>query len=90
MGSRISGILGDRKIRASGDSKTGRFSVKKVEGVLPKMTKMGPIIDQRIDRNGVGVLRKQRHVRSKNWPSTPPPPAVPPPLVDLKSLSHIS
>lgn len=73
MGSRISGILGDRKIRASGDSKTGRFSVKKVEGVLPKMTKMGPIIDQRIDRNGVGVLRKQRHVRSKNWPSTPPP-----------------
>ena len=32
---------------------------------------MGPIIGHRIDYNGVGVLRDQRHIPSKNWPKYP-------------------
>ena len=40
----------------------------------PKVTKMGSITGQGIDNNGVGVLRGQRHIPSKNWPKYPPPP----------------
>ena len=36
--------------------------------ISPKVTKMGSIIGHRIDYNGVGVLRGQRHIPSKNWP----------------------
>ena len=36
------------------------------------MTKMGSIIGHRIDYNGVGALRGQRHIPSKNWPKCPP------------------
>ena len=32
----------------------------------PKVTKMGSIIGHRTDYNGVGVLRGQRHIPSKN------------------------
>ena len=36
---------------------------------------MGPIIGHRIDENGVGALRGQRHVPAKIYPSnTPRPP----------------
>ena len=34
---------------------------------------MGSIDGQRIDYNGVGVLRGQRHISSKDWPKYPPP-----------------
>ena len=36
------------------------------------MTKMGSIVGHRIDYNGVGVLRGQRHIPSKTWPKCPP------------------
>ena len=39
---------------------------------------MGSIIGHRIDYNGVGALRGQRHIPSKNWPKWPPPPPPPP------------
>ena len=35
---------------------------------------MGSIVGHRIDYNGVGVLRGQRHISSKPDPSTPLPP----------------
>ena len=34
--------------------------------ICPKVTKMGSIIGHRIDYNGVGVLRGQWHIPSKN------------------------
>ena len=34
--------------------------------ICPKVTKMGSIIGHRIDYNGVGALRAQRHIPSKN------------------------
>ena len=34
---------------------------------------MGSIVGHRIDYNGVGVLRGQRHIPSKTWPKYPPP-----------------
>ena len=34
--------------------------------ILPKVTKMGSILGHRIDYNGVGVLRGQRHILTKN------------------------
>ena len=37
------------------------------------MTKMGSIAGHRLDYNGVGVLRGQRHIPSKTWPKYPPP-----------------
>ena len=41
--------------------------------ICPKVTKMGSIIGHRIDYDGVGALRGQRHIPSKNCnPSTPP------------------
>ena len=36
--------------------------------ICPKVTKMGSIIGQRIDYNGVGALRGQWHIPSKNLP----------------------
>ena len=39
---------------------------------FPKVTKMGSIIGHRIDYNGVGALRGQRHISTKINPSTPP------------------
>ena len=42
--------------------------------VCPKVTKMGSLIGYRIDHNGVGALRGQRHIPSKSQPKTPPPP----------------
>ena len=41
--------------------------------VCPKVTKMGSIIGHRIDYSGVGALRGQRHIPSKNLPKYPPP-----------------
>ena len=35
---------------------------------------MGSIIGHRIDYNGVGALRGQRHIHNKNLPEYPPPP----------------
>ena len=35
---------------------------------------MGSIIGQKIDYNGVGALRGQRHIPSKYLPKYPPPP----------------
>ena len=32
----------------------------------PKVTNMGSTIDDRVDYNGVGALRGQRHIPSKN------------------------
>ena len=34
---------------------------------------MVSIVGHRIDYNGVGVLRGQRHIPSKTWPKYPPP-----------------
>ena len=34
--------------------------------IFPKVTKMGSIFGHRIDFKGVGVLRGQRHIPSKN------------------------
>ena len=34
--------------------------------IFPKVTEMGSIFGHRIDYNGVGVLRGQRHIPSKN------------------------
>ena len=41
--------------------------------ICPKVTKMGSIIGHRIDYNGVGALRVQRHIPSKNLPKYPDP-----------------
>ena len=41
--------------------------------IFPKVTKVGPIIGHRIDYNGVGALKGQRHIPSKNLPKYPPP-----------------
>ena len=38
----------------------------------PKVTKMWSIIGYRINYNGVGTLRGQRHIPSKNYPKYPP------------------
>ena len=35
---------------------------------------MGSIIGQKIDKNGIGALRGQRHIPSKHLPKYPPPP----------------
>ena len=35
---------------------------------------MGSTIGHRIDYNGVGALRGQWHIPSKNYPTYPPPP----------------
>ena len=42
--------------------------------ICPKVTKMGSIIGHKIDYGGVGVLRVQWHIPSKNLPKFPPPP----------------
>ena len=42
--------------------------------ICSKVTKMGSIIGHRIDYNGVGVLRGQRHIPTKYSPKLPPPP----------------
>ena len=45
--------------------------------ICPKVTKMGSMIGLKIDCNGVGALRDQQHIPSKNSPmSAPPPPRV--------------
>ena len=41
--------------------------------ICPKVTKMGSIIGHKLDYDGVGVLRGQWHIPSKNYPSTLPP-----------------
>ena len=41
--------------------------------ICPKVTKMKPIICNRIDFYEVGALRGQRHIPSKNLPKYPPP-----------------
>ena len=40
--------------------------------ICPKGTKMGSINGHRIDYNGIGALRDQRHIPSKNLPKYPP------------------
>ena len=40
--------------------------------ICSNVTKMGSIIGHRIDYNGVGALRGQRHIPSKNLPKYPP------------------
>ena len=42
--------------------------------ICPKVTKMLFIIGNRIHYHGVGALRGQRHIPSKNLPKYPPPP----------------
>ena len=42
--------------------------------ICPEVTKMGSIIGHRIGYNGVGALRGQRHIPSKNLPKYPRPP----------------
>lgn len=39
--------------------------------VLPKVTKMGPTISQIINCNGIGVLKDQQHIHTKNWLTYP-------------------
>ena len=34
--------------------------------ICPKVTKMGSILGHRIDYNGVGAQRDQRHIPNKN------------------------
>ena len=38
------------------------------------MTKIRSIIGHRVDYKGVGVMRGQQHIPSKNQPKCPPPP----------------
>ena len=40
--------------------------------ICPKGTKMGSIIGHRIDYNGVGALRGQLHIPTKDQPKYPP------------------
>ena len=40
--------------------------------ICPNVTKMGSIIGHKIDYNGVGAPRGQRHIPSKSYPNTPP------------------
>ena len=40
--------------------------------ICPKGAKMGSINGHRIDYNGIGALRDQRHIPSKNLPKCPP------------------
>ena len=40
--------------------------VRNVPNPAPKVTEMGSIIGHRIDYNGVGALRGQRHIAIKN------------------------
>ena len=40
--------------------------------ICPKGTKMGSINGHRIDYNGIGALRDQPHIPSKNLPKYPP------------------
>ena len=42
--------------------------------ICPNVTKMGSIIGRKIDYNGVGAPRGQRHIPSKSYPKYPPPP----------------
>ena len=44
--------------------------------ICPKVTKMGSIIGNGIDYNGVGALTGQRHIPCKINPSNPPPPGI--------------
>ena len=46
-------------------SKVTKLGSRKLH-ICPKVTKMGSIIGHRIDYNGVGALRGQRHIPSKN------------------------
>ena len=46
--------------------------------ICPKVTKVGSIIGRRIDYNGVGALRGQQHIPSKNLPNLPNFPSPPP------------
>ena len=48
--------------------------------VFPKVTKMGSIFDHRIDYNGIGVLKGQRHKPSY---SSNPPGRLPPFITSL-------
>ena len=43
-----------------------RLYEKNVNYICPKMTKMGSITGHQIHHYGVGVLRGQRHISSKN------------------------
>ena len=62
-----------KKDLVSRDLKIGRFAVKKWllllllnhNDICPKVTEIGSIVGLRIDYNGVGVLRGQRHIPSK-------------------------
>ena len=71
--------LGDQKIQEAMDFKMGRVHVITVNQFVnssqdgdckitfsPKVTKMGSIFGHKIDYDGVGVLRGQRHTHSKN------------------------
>ena len=40
--------------------------------ICPRVTNMGSTIGHRIDYNGVGALRGQRHIPAKINPSNPP------------------
>ena len=44
--------------------------------IFSKVTKMGSIFGHRIDYNGVGVLRDQRHIPSSSIPVSIPDNAV--------------
>ena len=41
------------------------FRSRNHNDICPKVTKMGSIVGHRIDYNGVGVPRGQRHIPSK-------------------------
>ena len=47
---------------------------------------MGSIIGHRIDYNGVGALRGQQHIHSKNLPKYPPPDLVTGTFHEIKVL----
>ena len=44
--------------------------------IFPKVTKMGSIFGHRIDHNGVGVLKSQRHMTSKKLIQVTAPPEI--------------
>ena len=54
--------------------------------IFPKVTKMGSIIGHRIDYNGVGALRGQRHIPRKNIPKYLPGSA----FYQLSNIAQIS
>ena len=63
-GRKFSGFLGQENSGRQG-FKNGKIHGCNHNDICPKVTKMGSIVGHRIDYNGMGALRGQRHIPSK-------------------------